>query len=73
LFGTQKGRIWDQITHFNTSGISSRAGLAYMADGFTFLAVSADAFVVELDVYIQARSDGEEVSSFQFQVFICAA
>jgi hypothetical protein len=33
-----------------------------MADGFTFLAVSADAFVVELDVHIQARSDGEEVS-----------
>jgi hypothetical protein len=44
-----------------------------MADGFTFLAVSADAFVVELDVHIQARSDGEEVSSFQFKVFICAA
>ncbi len=66
MFGTQTGRVWDQITHFNTSGTLRRTGLHFLADGIAFFAVGADEFVVELEVHPQAGGDGEEVSSFQF-------
>jgi hypothetical protein len=49
-----------QVTHFNISGISRRAGLHFLADGFAFFAVGAHEFVVKLEVHPHAGGDAEE-------------
>jgi hypothetical protein len=67
------GFIQGQVSHLNTSGISCRAGLGYMADGFAFFAVGVGESVIELKVHLKAGGDGEEVSSLQFPVSSGAA
>jgi hypothetical protein len=49
-----------QVAHFNISGISRRAVLGLLADGFAFFAIVADELVVELEVRPHARGDAEE-------------
>jgi hypothetical protein len=57
-----------QVQHLNTSGISFRAELGYLADGFAFFAVGVGESVIELKVHLKAGGDGEEVSSLRFPV-----
>ena len=54
-----------QVTHFKNSGISRRAGLDFLADGFAFFAVGAHEFVVELEVHPHAGGDAEEGAEAQ--------
>ena len=54
-----------QVSHFNNFGISRRAGLYFLADGFAFFAVGAHAFVVELEVHPHAGGDAEEAAQAQ--------
>ncbi len=49
-----------QVTHFNIPGISRRAGLHFLADGFAFFAVGAHEFVVELEVHPLAGGVAEK-------------
>jgi hypothetical protein len=52
--------VTGQVAHFNISGISRRAVLGLLADGFAFFAIVADELVVELEVRPHAGCDAEE-------------
>jgi hypothetical protein len=54
-----------QVTHFNISGISRRAGLYFRADGFAFFAVGTHEFVVELKIHLHAGGNAEEAAQAQ--------
>ena len=56
----QQKLVSGQVTHFNISGISRRAGLYFRADGFAFFAVGTHEFVVELEIHPHAGGDAEE-------------
>ncbi len=65
IFNFIKHNVSVQVSHFNISGISRRAGLHFRADGFAFFAVGAHEFVVELEVHPDAGGDAEEGAQAQ--------
>ena len=69
VFFRVRSRLSGQLPHFN---ISRRTMLPFLADGFTFLAVGAHEFEVELEVHPRAGGDAEEAAQAQI-VFRSAA
>ena len=57
--------VSSQVTHFNIPGISRRAGLHFLADGFASFAVGAHEFVVELKIHPHAGGDAEKCAEAQ--------